>query len=333
MNLLEQLVEIESPTGSTDRVVDFLIKETEELGFESYKDEAGNFICEKGHGDTILLLGHIDTVPGRIPVRIEDGKLYGRGSVDAKGAFAAFIEAASTLDFDNRIVIAGACDEEGESRGVRHIMKTLQKPEAIVIGEPSGWQGITLGYKGSTWVDYRMEKPLEHTAGKEPNSKECAIEFFNKLKNFCQYHNKGKSLFQRIDVCVHSIASQNLEFSEKTQMRIQLRTPVDFDEDEFQAFIEDDPCASFIVTERAVRAEKKNRLVRAFLKAIREEGGDPRFKLKTGTSDMNVVQGWKCPILAYGPGDSSLDHTPNENIDLKEYKKGVEVLKRALLDL
>ena len=31
----------------------------------------------------IVLLGHIDTVPGHIPVRIEDGVLHGRGSVDA----------------------------------------------------------------------------------------------------------------------------------------------------------------------------------------------------------------------------------------------------------
>ncbi len=42
--------------------------------------------------------------------------------------------------------------------------------------------------------------------------------------------------------------------------------------------------------------------------------------LKLGTSDMNVVGPvWQCPILAYGPGDSSLDHTPEEQIVLDDY--------------
>jgi LysW-gamma-L-lysine carboxypeptidase len=55
------------------------------------------------------------------------------------------------------------------------------------------------------------------------------------------------------------------------------------------------------------------------------------FVLKTGTSDMNVVAPvWRCPIVAYGPGDSALDHTPNEHLDLDEYWKAVNVLENVL---
>ncbi|MEL6271576.1 MAG: M20/M25/M40 family metallo-hydrolase, partial [Chloroflexota bacterium] len=65
--------------------------------------------------------------------------------------------------------------------------------------------------------------------------------------------------------------------------------------------------------------------------AIRKEGGTPRFVYKTGTSDMNAVgPRWNCPIIAYGPGDSTLDHTPHEHIDLDEYGQAVKVLTRAL---
>ncbi len=57
----------------------------------------------------------------------------------------------------------------------------------------------------------------------------------------------------------------------------------------------------------------------------------PGFVVKTGTSDMNVVgPAWQCPILAYGPGDSNLDHTPNEHIHLDEYWQAVQVLELAL---
>jgi len=42
---------------------------------------------------------------------------------------------------------------------------------------------------------------------------------------------------------------------------------------------------------------------------------------------------WNCPSLVYGPGDSALDHTPNENISLQEYGKAIIVLKSALNSL
>ena len=46
---------------------------------------------------------------------------------------------------------------------------------------------------------------------------------------------------------------------------------------------------------------------------------------------MNIVGPvWNCPIFAYGPGDSALDHTPDEHIDLDEYLRAIRVLTQAL---
>ena len=81
----------------------------------------------------------------------------------------------------------------------------------------------------------------------------------------------------------------------------------------------------------AYRADKNTSLVRAFLSAIREAGGKPNFALKTGTSDLNIVApAWTCPAIAYGPGDSALDHTPEEHLELDEYDRAVGVIGRAL---
>lgn len=78
-------------------------------------------------------------------------------------------------------------------------------------------------------------------------------------------------------------------------------------------------------------ADKNTPLARALLAGIRREGGKPGYLLKTGTSDMNVVgPAWGCPIAAYGPGDSSLDHTPEEHIELEEYLRAIRVLEGAL---
>jgi LysW-gamma-L-lysine carboxypeptidase len=60
----------------------------------------------------------------------------------------------------------------------------------------------------------------------------------------------------------------------------------------------------------------------------------PGFVVKTGTSDMNVVGPvWGCPIVAYGPGDSALDHTPHEQLDLREFWTAVQVLEASMRHL
>ena len=39
---------------------------------------------------------------------------------------------------------------------------------------------------------------------------------------------------------------------------------------------------------------------------------------------------WLCPIVAYGPGDASLDHTPEERIELDDYARAIRVLAGVL---
>ncbi|NJM41256.1 MAG: M20/M25/M40 family metallo-hydrolase [Anaerolineae bacterium] len=60
----------------------------------------------------------------------------------------------------------------------------------------------------------------------------------------------------------------------------------------------------------------------------------PAFKVKSGTADFNILgPAWGCPIVAYGPGDSDLDHTPNEHVAIDEFERGVRVLARVLRGL
>jgi len=49
------------------------------------------------------------------------------------------------------------------------------------------------------------------------------------------------------------------------------------------------------------------------------------------TSDLNVlVPAWGCQAVAYGPGDSKLDHTPDEHVSIAELERAVAVLEAAL---
>ena len=91
---------------------------------------------------------------------------------------------------------------------------------------------------------------------------------------------------------------------------------------------------SFRGEERAFQSPRTTPLARTFVAALRANRLQPGFKLKTGTSDMNVVGPvWGENIVAYGPGDARLDHTPREHILIEEYLRSIDVLEHVLREL
>jgi LysW-gamma-L-lysine carboxypeptidase len=284
----------------------------------------------------------MDTVPGHVPVRREGGFLYGRGTVDAKGPLATFVLASARVADDltrSRLLVIGAVEEEAHSKGAHHLVQTLEAPDGVVIGEPSGWQGITLGYKGTLSVDYRLAREEGHGAGDRVAPVEEAVAFWNRLATYTSELNGDRRppRFDTLDPMLRSICTDSDGLEENVHMGIGLRLPPAADVGDLrERMLSWDGAAevTFPYHEPPYRAEKNTLVVRGLLRAIRNVGGRPRFKLKTGTSDMNVVgPAWGCPIVAYGPGDSSLDHTPHERIDLDEFRQAVDVLTYALSEL
>jgi [amino group carrier protein]-lysine/ornithine hydrolase len=338
---LEELVATPSPTGEEDAVAAYLVEQMADLGFDAYRDEAGNAVGTIGNPAAerqIVLLGHMDTVPGAIPVRREGGGLHGRGAVDAKGPLAAFVwaaaRAARKLD-TARVMVIGAVEEEGDARGARYLARTMPPPWCAIIGEPSGWDGITLGYKGVLSMEYRLVQPASHSAGPQPTAAERAVQFWNDLTAHARTVNGGESgRFHTLDPALRTLNTFSDGLSDGVTMRIVTRLPPGTKATDLKERLEgwrSEADLVFHADDPPVRSEKNTPLVRALLRAVREADGKPRFKLKTGTSDMNVVGPvWGCPIVAYGPGDASLDHTPEEHIEIDEYLKGIEVLARAL---
>ncbi len=76
IDLLKGLVATPSLSGQEGNAVSYLVDRMNALGLAAHVDQAGNAVGTIGSGERhIVLLGHIDTVPGEIPVRIEDGVL------------------------------------------------------------------------------------------------------------------------------------------------------------------------------------------------------------------------------------------------------------------
>jgi len=336
--LLETMLRIPSYSGQEGELARYLAQAMQALGLRSHIDEAGNAVGERGEGPVqVVLLGHMDTVPGAIPVRREDDLLYGRGAVDAKGPLAAFIMAAAAVEVPERcrLTVIGATEEEAAtSKGARFALLS-HSPAAVVIGEPSGWEHVTVGYKGRLLIGYRLERGARHSARDDASVIEEAIGFWGWLKGLAEAYNSGRERrFDCLDCAIREMVSGSDGLHEHVRMELALRLPPGFQVESFQQAARQMAGAAqveFSGLEQAYRADKGNAVARALVRGIRLAGGEPRFSVKTGTSDMNVVgPAWGCPIAAYGPGDAELDHTPHEHISLTEYRRAIEVLRRAL---
>ncbi|WP_034384624.1 [LysW]-lysine hydrolase [Deinococcus sp. YIM 77859] len=341
--LVTRAVAIPSVSGEEAEVAAYLTAWMSAHGFRAHVDGAGNAVGERGHGAlTVVLLGHIDTVPGEIPVRVEGGVLYGRGSVDAKGSFCAFVAAVAALPEaalkGARFVCVGATEEEApSSRGARYAMQQY-RPDLVLIGEPSGWAGLTLGYKGRLVAKVQVEKDNFHTAGEGTSAADDLAEAWFRVRAWAAAQG-ANGAFETVQATIQSLSGRTDGLSQVAEatfgLRLPPRVPPAAAEAALRERLRDLPARlTFTGHETAVRHPKDNVLTRALRVAIREQGGTPVFKVKTGTSDMNVVaERWPVPTVAYGPGDSALDHTPDEHLDLAEYDRAVAVLTAALTRL
>lgn len=342
--LLEQTVRIPSVSGQEAEVADYLVSQMATFADSAFVDEAGDAVCVWGQGQVhVTFLGHIDTVPGNVPVEIRDGKLYGRGSVDAKGSFCTAVAAASRLPAELRerltLRLIGAVEEEApSSKGARFAVTAYPKPDMLIIGEPSGWDAITLGYKGRLVVKLEHSKPNFHSAGDDTTATEDVVNAWNAVQDLVNDLNAGVTrIFDKVQISLASINSSSDGMTQRCTAAFGLRLPPAHSPEEMVEKLEPH-LSAFTVTmaghERAHRAAKDTPLSRAFRVAIREQGGTPRFKVKTGTSDMNVVApSWDVPMLAYGPGDSSLDHTPQEHVAIAELEQAAAVLSQVFHNL
>ena len=338
---LRTLLDAPSPTGDVALATRLLAELATEAGYAAEIDPAGNVVMtwgdlSDGVRDSVLLLGHLDTVPGDIPVREVAGRLRGRGAVDAKGPLAAALVAVTRLPRSGApITVVAAPDEEGASRGAAALC-ARPAPRHLIVLEPSGWDTITVGYRGCVRLRVSLAQPAAHHALPRPSAADRLVQVLSALRDELSSPPDARSV-EQVQTRVNALSSVDDGLTERAGAAVEIRVPAGLsvlDVTRRVAEVATGADITIVSACDAVHVPRSNPAVRELARSVTAAGGSPRYTVKTGTSDLNVVlPAWRCPAAVYGPGDCSLDHTGDEAIDLDELRTGASVLEQTLRSL
>jgi succinyl-diaminopimelate desuccinylase len=180
LELSQDLIRQESPSGRESPATAVLLEAFKHLVFdEAYIDKAGNAlgIFRRGNGPTVMLNGHLDTVPlgdanlwayPALSGQVANGELWGRGSVDMKSAVACMALAATDAieaGFNGTLMVTGVVQEEVGGLGARYLAET-HTPDVVILGEPSNLN-LMLGHRGRIEITAVLEGKIAHAAKNE----------------------------------------------------------------------------------------------------------------------------------------------------------------------
>ncbi|MEV6689899.1 M20/M25/M40 family metallo-hydrolase [Micromonospora sp. NPDC051196] len=329
LDLLTRMVEISSVSGGERELAQFLVRWLTEQGVPAMIDPAGNLVATRGRGPRqLLMLGHLDTVPYRWPVAWDDAVLTGRGCVDAKASLAAFLQTLVEFEPPEGVMVrvVGTVEEERTAAGALYA-RDHYPADAVIIGEPSGAGAVTIGYHGVCKVRMDVARATGHTAGKDRRTAASSlVDLIGEVEAEVGKRSP-EALFAVLD-----LAAGGTGATQTASAVLDIRVPPGTQVDDLLPAFDD---GRLLLATPPVTTPRTDPLVRAFTRALRTVTGDaPRLLAKKGSSDMNTLATrWQgVPMVAYGPGDAHLDHTPDERLSADEYRRAREVLSVAVRD-
>jgi putative selenium metabolism hydrolase len=373
ITLCQALIQRKSYSGQEDSVVERMKQAFDELGFdEVIVDEYGNILGRiKGNrpGKVLLLDGHIDTVP--VPDEskwthkpyggeIDDGRIYGRGTSDMKGAVSAMVAAAAFFaedtqrDFAGEIYVSGVVHEECfEGIAARKISSRI-KPDYVVIGESSELN-LKRGQRGRAEVVvetfgkpahsanpragvnavYKMARLIAEIGKLKAPVHEVLGEGILELTDIKSSPYPGASVVP--DYCRATYDRRLLVGETKESVLAPLLALIEGmkrDDTDFRASVHFASGAERCYTGEEISGERffpgwvfdaDDEFVQAALKGLRSAGLDPeitQYSFCTNGSHYAGEAGIR--TIGFGPSRENLAHTIDEYIDIDQLLKAVE---------
>lgn len=310
--------------------------------------------------------GHIDTVPigekslwTRNPLggEVIDGRLYGRGSCDMKGAVSAIIEAACALKraevpLKGEFVVSAFADEEvGGIKGARLLgERKLLKADAAVGCEPTAMVPNTCE-RGHVWIEVETKGKSIHTSramlGVNASVKMAKIILAaEKLKFNVDKHRLLGSPTIASATTIHGGVKTNV-VPDSCKATFDVRTPPGLPAKDvlstFEKMIaslrEEDPelkaSLRVLFQDEAVEVSEEEEIIKVAKRAWKDYyGSEPRVAGFLAGTDMKVfVRMAKIPsVIALGPGKLELAHTIDEYVDVKELVDAAKVYALIALE-
>lgn len=339
--LLLSLIEVYTPPGGEARLHSTLFKLTRGLGLrDTYVDDVGNFFASCGGGPIkVLLASHLDTVPGKIESFFDGECVYGRGAVDAKGPFLAFLMAASEVaDSINgvEIKVAGLVREELDGLGAKHLVDEGFRADHILVGEPTNL-GIAVAYRGSITIEAWARARGGHSSA--PYIGDSALDRL--LAFILEVREKFRgSSYEEATSAVTTLNAGDWpgRLPEKARAHVNIRFPKSYEADSAMKTLLDiakkhDIQIKVIDSTPPIEVGLDSKMVRAMMRGCLKNNLRPKIVKKTGTSDMNILAKLTNSIAAFGPGDSRLAHTRDEKISVDDLIKASKIISTALLEI
>ncbi len=346
VDVLLGAVKIYSPPGGEGRLADYLKGTMQELGYRRVSaDDAGNVIGEAGgSGPRVLLCGHMDTVPGELPVSLAGGTLRGRGASDAKAPLCALMIAGAAAS-GVRVTFAAVTREEDDSLGIRTLAKSGRSFDYAVFGEPSGSTKVAVGYRGSVVMKASLATQGGHAGGAWAHK--SAIDGYLRVLGRLREYEAEKTVkgdhFRSLSVTptllragsAHNVVPATCEGT--FDVRIPPGTSGADVVKELAAIVADagdgvKSVATFDEVTEPYEVDPGSVVLRAFRRAILLTlKTKPVMVKKTGTGDMNTLgasSGTDC--ITYGPGSSETSHSDREMVGVEDYRAAIRVVKEAL---
>lgn len=355
VQLLLDTLKIYTPSEKEGPLASFLQRQMrDEFGFRNTRiDSAGNVLGETGEGSThVLLCGHMDTVPGELPVKLEGRRIFGRGAVDAKSALCAMIVAASQLRGGNlKLTVAGATREEGDSLGIETLMKAGERYAFAILGEPAGASRVTVGYRGRIQLEVRTTTSGGHASSPwaHPSAVDEALQILERFKSYEKLHSEAENRYRSLSIALTIISggAYSNVIPVGCKMTLDVRVPLgmncvtvlsdlggiarDYERDRGVVKVR-------LTSEKPTEpyeSDPNSPIIRSFQRSIiKNLGAKPALIHKTGTGDMNTLaEMTKIQCATYGPGDAKLAHTDQEFVEVKDYLNSIKVLTGVFTEI
>ena len=374
IDLAQQLVQIPGLSGAEGEVADRVEDAMNALGFRDvFRDELGNvvgFVGPQAEKTALLFDAHMDVVPAAGEWRMDpfggeivEGRLYGRGSTDMKGALAAVICGAAAAAKSGRLgrqvaVSATVLEETLECAALGAVVESV-KPEQVVICEPSNL-AIILGQKGRAEILLTVEGIPAHAAfpasGKNPILLAAkALDALEKIE-LPEDPFIGRAILVATDIISDPYPSISL-IPPKVTVRFDrrilpgeteeiileqiLRTLKSIDDRAFTVSVTRDSVKAYtgkvIEAPRLFEAWKVERdipLVKAAEAGVIAAGIEPRFgSWGFCTNGSGTAGKRKIPTIGLGPGVEDDAHIADESISVEEIRKAKIVYEHLVLNL